>query len=72
MPEGREIFALQIREQGAHAAGDVESNAACGNDSAGFGVECGYAADGKTIPPMRVWHGKRCVHDARKLGVRHA
>jgi hypothetical protein len=63
-----QFFQGQAGMEGAHAAGDIEPDAAGGNDATFGRVESGHAADGKAVTPVSVRHGIRRLDDARQLG----
>ena len=52
--------------QQAHATGNIESDAACGDDAAGVRVECRDAADGEAVAPVRVRHRVNRPDEARQ------
>ena len=58
----------QAGEQRAHAAGDIEPDAAGGYDSALFRRKCRNAADRKAVAPMGVRHGIGAGNDAGQGG----
>ena len=55
-------------QHGSHAAGDVEADAAGGNDTALFRVERSHATDGEAISPMRVGHDIGRLDDPGQRG----
>lgn len=59
-----DALARQPRQQRSHAARDIKTDPTCGDDPACARIECGYAANRKAIPPMRVGHRIRRAYDA--------
>jgi hypothetical protein len=58
----------QAGQMRAHAAGDVEADAARRHNSILLGVERGNAADREAVAPVGVGHGVGSAHDARQRG----
>jgi hypothetical protein len=58
-----DLFGGNASQQTAHATGNIEADAAGGNDSAFLGIEGRHASNGKTIAPMGVGHGVDRAHD---------
>jgi hypothetical protein len=61
-------FGVDIRQHGAHAAGNVEADAAARHHAAVIRIEGGDPADREAVAPMRVRHGVGGAHDARQGG----
>jgi hypothetical protein len=57
----------EIGPQHAHAAVDVEADAARRDDAA-VGAKCGHSADGEPVAPVTVGHAQRRPHDAGQTG----
>lgn len=62
----RDVAEGQPCEHRAHAAGNVEADAARRYDAALVGIEGGHPADREPIAPMRVRHRVNRLHDARQ------
>src|SRR6185295_6217286 len=54
--------------QRTDAAGDIEPDTARRDHTALVRIESGHPADGKSITPVRIWHGARRLHDAWETG----
>ena len=65
-----DVVARQAGVQAAHAAGDVEADAARGHDAALVRVEGRHAADGEAVAPVRIGHGVGRADDARAASRR--
>ena len=63
-----ELGNRETSQHRAHAAGDIEPDAAGRNDAALVGIEGRHAADGKAVAPMGVGHGIGCSDNARQRG----
>ncbi len=61
---GRQVAHGEPGEHRAHAAGNVEADAARRNDPALAGIECRHPANGEAVAPMRVRHRIGRLHDA--------
>ncbi len=63
-PHLGDVLGADPGRQGAHAAGNIEADAAGRHHAAGLGIEGGDAADGEAVAPMGVGHGIGGAHDA--------
>jgi len=52
----------------SYAAGECHLADTTGRDNSIIHPEGGNAADGKTVAPVNVGHGKRCGYNSRKTG----
>jgi hypothetical protein len=66
LPGERDVIRAQPGVQAAHAAGDIETDAAGRDDPALLGIEGRHAADRETVTPVRVRHRIGMIDDARQ------
>src|SRR5512143_3333604 len=63
---GHNLLPRHAGLHGPHAAGNIETYSAHGDDATFVRIERRYAAYWKTVAPVRIRHGDRCDLNARK------
>lgn len=63
-----DVGECETRAQGAHAAGNIETDSTGRDDAAVLGIEGGDAADGEAVAPVGIGHRVRRRDDPRQAG----